>query len=446
MRKLLFISLGCDKNLVDSEHMLASLSGGGYEICDDEHEADVIVINTCCFIQDACQESIDNILAMAELKKEGTLKALIVTGCLGERYSDQIRTEVPEVDAVLGTNSYDSLPDVIEQVYAGENPVVKKPLTGIPDHSKGRIVTTGGHYEYLKIAEGCDKRCTYCIIPYIRGSYRSVSMEELVREAEELAEAGVKELNLVAQETTVYGTDLYGGKSLHILLRKLSAIPALRRIRILYCYPEEIYPELVEVIKNEPKICHYLDLPIQHCNDEILKKMGRRTSKKDLEDIISMLRKEIPDICLRTTLITGFPGETEEQHEELLSFVKECRFERLGVFPYSQEDGTPAAEFDGQVDEEVKQRRLSELMEAQQRITEDAGKACVGSMLEVFVEGYIPEDDTYVGRTYRDAPDVDGYIFISSDHTLQSGDMINCRVTGSFEYDLTGEALDEFTE
>ena len=355
--KILFISLGCDKNLVDTEVMLGLLASRGYEMTDDETEADIIVVNTCCFIHDAKEESIQNILEMAEYKKEGKARALIVTGCLAERYRQEILDEIPEVDEVLGTTAYDRILDAVDAALAGEHSVMLADIDALPLPDTKRLVTTGGHFAYLKIAEGCDKHCTYCIIPKIRGNYRSVPMERLIREAEELAAQGVKELILVAQETTLYGKDLYGEKSLHRLVRELCRISGLRWIRILYCYPEEITDELIQVMKEEKKVCHYLDLPIQHASDAVLKRMGRRTSKQELVEIIGKLRREIPDICLRTTLITGFPGETEEQHEELIEFVDEMEFDRLGVFTYSPEEGTPAEKMPDQIDEEVKEER-----------------------------------------------------------------------------------------
>lgn len=444
--QILFISLGCDKNLVDSEHMLGLLTRHGYTITDDETCADIIVINTCCFIHDAKEESIQNILEMAEYKKKGSCKALLVTGCMAQRYQKEIPQEIPEVDAVLGTNSYDKIVEAIEEVLQGKDYQRYEPLTGIPATDARRVVTTGGSFEYLKIAEGCDKHCTYCIIPSLRGRYRSVPMEQLVEEARQMAEEGVKELILVAQETTIYGKDLYGEKSLHLLLKKLCQIPGICWIRILYCYPEEIYPELIQVMKEEPKICHYLDLPIQHANDEILKRMGRRTTKQELIDIVQKLRREIPDIALRTTLITGFPGETQEQHQELLEFVDEMEFDRLGVFTYSPEEDTPAAAMPDQVNEEVKLDRQAELMELQQEISLDNGERRVGQELWAMVEGKVADENAYVARTYADAPSVDGYLFLNTAQTLVTGDFVKARITGSLEYDLIGEIDDEYTE
>lgn len=439
--KILFISLGCDKNLVDTEVMLGLLASRGYEMTDDETQADVIVINTCCFIHDAKEESIQNILEMAEYKKQGKIKALIVTGCLAQRYRQEIIDEIPEVDEVLGTTAYDKILDAVDAALAGEHSVMLSDLDALPLPDTKRLVTTGGHFAYLKIAEGCDKHCTYCIIPKIRGNFRSVPMERLLKEAQELADQGVKELILVAQETTLYGKDLYGEKSLHILLKNLCKISGIRWIRILYCYPEEITDELIRVMKEEPKICHYLDLPIQHANDTILGRMGRRTSKQELVDIIGKLRSEIPDICLRTTLITGFPGETEEQHKELMGFVDEIEFDRLGVFTYSPEEDTPAAEMPDQIDEEVKLDRQAELMELQQEIAFDNAQDMVGREVLVMIEGKVADENAYVGRTYRDAPNVDGLIFINTDEELLSGDFARVKVTGAIDYDLIGELL-----
>ena len=438
---ILFISLGCDKNLVDSEVMLGLLDKKGYQIVDSEEDADIIVVNTCCFIHDAKEESIQTILEMAEYKKEGKLKALIVTGCLAQRYQQEIIDEIPEVDAVLGTTSYDHIVEAVEEALAGNGHVVLEDVDALPDVKEKRLVTTGGHYAYMKIAEGCDKHCTYCIIPKLRGNYRSVPMEKLLAEAKDLADQGVKELILVAQETTVYGKDIYGEKSLHKLLRELCKIAGIQWIRILYCYPEEIYDELIQTIKEENKVCHYLDLPIQHASDAVLKRMGRRTSKAQLVEIIEKLRKEIPDISRRTTLITGFPGETQEQHEELKDFVDEMEFDRLGVFTYSPEEDTPAATMTEQIPEEVKEDRQAELMELQQEIAFDLAEDMVGREVLVMIEGKVADENAYVGRTYKDAPNVDGLIFINTDEELMSGDFARVRVTGALEYDLIGELI-----
>lgn len=445
-KKVFFISLGCDKNLVDSEVMLGMLEEKGYTFTADESEADVVVINTCCFIGDAKEESVNTILEMAELKKSGSIEALIVTGCLAQRYQEQIRREIEEVDAVVGTTAIAELPVVLEEIFAGRPKDHYQELDQKPLTDRKRIVTTGGHFAYLKIAEGCDKHCTYCIIPKVRGPYRSVPMDSLLREAETLAAQGVKELILVAQETTVYGMDLYGHKALPELLRRLCRIEGLLWIRVMYCYPEEIDDALIQAMKEEKKICHYLDIPIQHASDAILKRMGRRTNQKELTDIIEKLRREIPDICLRTTLITGFPGETGKDHEELVEFVDKMAFDRLGVFPYSQEEDTPAAEMPEQVGEELKQERLDELMALQQEIAFAAAADMEGRVVNAMVEGKVADEDVYVTRTYKDAPDVDGFLFVHADRELMTGDFVRVRITGSNEYDLMGELEDEFAE
>ena len=445
--KIAFISLGCDKNLVDSEVMLGLLNDYGCEITNDETDADVVIVNTCGFIQDAKQESIETILEMAELKKTGHLKALIVSGCLAQRYKSEIIEEIDEVDAIVGTTAYDEIVTVLEAVLNGEKHVQTfKDIDVLPAAKTDRIVTTGGYFSYLKIAEGCDKHCTYCIIPKLRGDYRSVPMEDILRDARALAAKGIKEINIVAQETTMYGKDIYGEKVFHKLLQELCKIDGIEWIRILYCYPEEIYDELIETIKTEPKICHYLDIPIQHASDAILKRMGRKTSHKELVDIIGKLRREIPDIALRTTLISGFPGETQEDHEILKNFVKEMRFDRLGVFAYSAEEDTPAATMPDQIDEAVKEARRDELMEIQQKIAFEAAESMVGRHLQVMIEGRIPEDGVYIGRTYKDAPDVDGYVFVNAEEDMMSGDMVPVEITGSSEYDLIGDVIYEFTE
>ena len=440
-KKILFISLGCDKNLVDSEVMLGILADRGFEMTDTEDDADIIIINTCCFINDAKEESINTILEMAEYKKTGPCKALIVTGCLAQRYKQEIVDEIPEVDAVIGTSKYDEIFDAVDQALKGSHFLDVDDLDRLPSVPGKRILTTGGHYAHLKIAEGCDKHCTYCIIPKIRGNYRSVPMEQLLAEAASLAEQGVKELILVAQETTLYGVDLYGKKSLHILLKELAKIKGIRWIRILYCYPEEIYPELIETIKNEKKVCHYLDMPIQHAIDAILKRMGRRTTKAQLKETVSLLRKEIPDIVLRTTLIAGFPGETQEQHEELMEFVDEMEFERLGVFAYSPEENTPAASMPDQIPEEIKEERRDAILELQQEIAFDKAADMVGRTLYAMIEGKVADEPAYVARTYADSPDIDGYVFVNTGEMLMSGDFVKVKITGSAEYDLIGELV-----
>ncbi|SFI02409.1 ribosomal protein S12 methylthiotransferase [Pseudobutyrivibrio sp. OR37] len=438
--KVLFVSLGCDKNLVDSEHMLGDLMDNGFSICDSEEEADIIVVNTCSFIADAMEESIQTIIDLGAYKENGHLQGLIVTGCLAERFSDEILSDLPEVDAIIGTNSYDELVSAINVVLEknGQKPVIKKELVGLPRDGR-RVLTTGGHYAYLKIAEGCNKRCTYCAIPYIRGNYRSVPMEQLIAETKELAEGGVKELILVAQETTVYGIDIYGQKSLTKLLDKLSEIDGIEWIRILYAYPEEITDELISYMASNPKICHYIDMPIQHCNDDILKKMGRKTNKADIMEIARKLRAAMPDISLRTTLICGFPGETEEMHKELLQFIKDMSFDRLGAFAYSREDGTVAAKMDDQVDDELKLKWQDEVMLCQKDISLANNEKYIGRTLKVFIEGKLPEDGVFIGRTYRDTPGVDGFIFVNSEDELVSGQFVDVLVTGYDEYDLIGD-------
>lgn len=440
--KILFISLGCDKNLVDSEVMLGMLTGKGYEITDDENEADVVVVNTCCFIGDAKEESIHNILEMAELRKAGDIKALIVTGCLAQRYKEEVQTEIPEVDAIIGTTAIDAIVETLEDVLAGQGHNHIEDINRTPVYDKSRIVTTGGHYAYLKIAEGCDKRCSYCIIPKVRGNYRSIPMESLLAEARKLVEFGAKELILVAQETTLYGKDLYGEKSLPRLLHELCKIDGLYWIRILYCYPEEIADELIETIRTEEKVCHYLDIPIQHASDNILKRMGRRTNQAELRDMIARLRERIPDICLRTTLITGFPGETQEDHEELMAFVDEMEFDRLGVFTYSAEEDTPAAEFEDQIEEEIKKDRQAEIMELQQEIAFEKAENAVGRTVLAMIEGRLPNENAYAARTYMDAPNVDGLVFVQTSRELMTGDFVKVKITGSYEYDLIGEIVE----
>lgn len=465
MRNVLFVSLGCDKNLVDSEKMLGLLNEAGYRVAQEESEADAIVVNTCCFIHDAKEESVETILEMAEWKKKGRLKALIVTGCMAQRYQDEIQQEIPEVDAVIGTTGYTEIVPILDEILAEAEASQKEAAVEEPKEKSfvnccpsidllpasladKRVVTTGGYTAYLKIAEGCNKRCTYCIIPYIRGHYRSFPMEDLLEEARKLAEGGVKELILIAQETTVYGMDCYGRKALPELLTKLCEIEGIEWIRILYCYPEEITDELIAVMKKEKKICHYLDIPIQHSEDTILKRMGRRTNRAELVSLVEKLRKEIPDIVLRTTLITGFPGETEEEFKNMVDFVDSMEFDRLGVFPYSAEEGTKAAEMDGQITEKVKESRRDEIMALQQEISADKAASRIDDEMSVLIEGYLYEDDIYIGRTYMDAPKVDGNVFVRAEEELISGDIVPVRITGANEYDLMGDVIyaDEFTE
>ena len=452
--KILFVSLGCDKNLVDSEEMLGDLTEAGYEITDDEEAADAAVVNTCCFINDAKKESIETILELARRRTDGQLRALVVTGCLAQRYSEDILREIPEVDAVIGTTAQDTLLQTIQEVIGRNDSGMESDrqkdqalvrlndLRRMPRTDAKRVLTTANGYGYLRIAEGCDKHCTYCVIPSIRGSYRSLPMENVLATAKDLASQGVRELILVAQETTVYGTDLYGKKMLPELLHSLAQIEGIRWIRLLYCYPEEITPELVQTIREEPKVLHYIDMPIQHASDDILKRMGRRTNKKELEDIIALLRKEIPDICIRTTLISGFPGETEKDHRTLVSFVRKMKFERLGVFAYSREEGTPAAKMLSQIPAPVKRKRRKELMLVQQEIAFRKARRMKGKTVEAIIEGRIVGEDVYTARTYMDAPGVDGTLFIETRRELMSGDFVRVKITGSDQYDLVGILAD----
>lgn len=440
---VLFVSLGCDKNLVDSEVMLGLLRDKGYSLTNEEAEADIIVINTCCFIHDAKEESIQTILEMAEYKQAGRLQVLLVTGCLAQRYQSEILTEIPEVDAVLGTTATDKIVETIEQVLEGKQVEQYADLQALPLPETNRVNTTGGYYSYLKIAEGCDKYCTYCIIPSLRGKFRSVPMERLVKEAQFLAEGGAKELILIAQETTIYGVDLYGKKMLPELLDRLCEIEGIEWIRLLYCYPEEITDELIETMKRQTKVCHYLDMPIQHAADTVLKRMGRRTNHKELNDLIAKLRREIPDIALRTSLITGFPQETEEEHQELLEFVQSAGFERLGVFTYSKEENTPAAKMKGQITKKVKLKRQKELMKLQQEVSKRRGEEKVGKIIKVMIEGKLPEENIFIGRSYMDAPNVDGLVFVHSKDSYLSGEFVDVKITQAKEYDLVGEAISE---
>lgn len=432
--KVLLISLGCDKNLVDSEVMLGLLNKAGHQLTNDETEADVVVVNTCAFISDAKEESINTIIEMGELKKTGKLKKLIVAGCLSQRYKDEIMKELPEIDVIIGATNYDK---IVEAIGTDEESIVDD-INYTPRPIAERIVTTNASIAYFKIAEGCNKLCTYCIIPHIRGRYRSMPMDSLIASAEKLASDGIKELVLVAQETTLYGVDLYGEKKLPELLTKLSEIEGIEWIRLLYCYPEEITDELIEVMATNPKICHYVDIPIQHSENAILKRMGRRTSREDIVELVGRLRTAMPDIAIRTTLISGFPGETQELHDGLVDFVDECEFDRLGVFTYSPEEGTPAAEYEDQVDGELAAKWRDEIMELQQEISYEKNQQMIGSTQKVLIEGYLVDDDVYVGRTYRDAPGVDGIVFVSAPYELISGSFVDVKITEANEYDLTG--------
>ncbi len=449
---ILMVSLGCDKNLCDSEAMLGLLAKHNYNITNDEQEADAIIVNTCSFIKDAMEESVNTVLEMAKLKQQN-LKYLIVTGCMAQRFKDEIFDEIPEIDACLGTSSFDKILDVIEELKARDGIEDAEEISVYDDIDRlatitesNKVITSGTFMGYLKIAEGCDKFCTYCVIPHIRGHYRSVPMEQLLKEAEYMASQGIEELVLVAQETTCYGKDLYGEKRLHVLVRELAKIDGIKWIRLMYCYPEEIYDELIDCFKEEPKLLHYIDMPMQHSEDAILKRMGRRTDRASIETVIGKLREAVPDIAIRTSLIAGFPGETQEEHEALMAFLDEQELDRVGVFTYSREDGTPAATFENQIDEETAEQWRNEIMELQQEISLDKNETFVGKIMQVIIEGYSSDDDVYVGRTYRDAPGVDGLVFVNCDYELMSGQIVDVRINEVGPYDMIGGIVDESAE
>lgn len=449
---ILMVSLGCDKNLCDSEAMLGLLAKHNYNITNDEQEADAIIVNTCSFIKDAMEESVNTVLEMAKLKQQN-LKYLIVTGCMAQRFKDEIFDEIPEIDACLGTSSFDKILDVIEELKARDGIEDAEEISVYDDIDRlatitesNKVITSGTFMGYLKIAEGCDKFCTYCVIPHIRGHYRSVPMEQLLKEAEYMASQGIEELVLVAQETTCYGKDLYGEKRLHVLVRELAKIDGIKWIRLMYCYPEEIYDELIDCFKEEPKLLHYIDMPMQHSEDAILKRMGRRTDCASIEAVIGKLREAAPDIVIRTSLIAGFPGETQEEHEALMAFLDEQELDRVGVFTYSREDGTPAATFENQIDEETAEQWRNEIMELQQEISLDKNETFVGKIMQVIIEGYSSDDDVYVGRTYRDAPGVDGLVFVNCDYELMSGQIVDVRINEVGPYDMIGGIVDESAE
>lgn len=449
---ILMVSLGCDKNLCDSEAMLGLLAKHNYNITNDEQKADAIIVNTCSFIKDAMEESVNTVLEMAKLKQQN-LKYLIVTGCMAQRFKDEIFDEIPEIDACLGTSSFDKILDVIEELKARDGIEDAEEISVYDDIDRlatitesNKVITSGTFMGYLKIAEGCDKFCTYCVIPHIRGHYRSVPMEQLLKEAEYMASQGIEELVLVAQETTCYGKDLYGEKRLHVLVRELAKIDGIKWIRLMYCYPEEIYDELIDCFKEEPKLLHYIDMPMQHSEDAILKRMGRRTDRASIETVIGKLREAAPDIAIRTSLIAGFPGETQEEHEALMAFLDEQELDRVGVFTYSREDGTPAATFENQIDEETAEQWRNEIMELQQEISLDKNETFVGKIMQVIIEGYSSDDDVYVGRTYRDAPGVDGLVFVNCDYELMSGQIVDVRINEVGPYDMIGGIVDESAE
>ncbi len=437
-----FTSLGCDKNRVDSEVMLGILCKNGYRVVTDEKEADIIVINTCCFIKDALEESIETILEMAEYKKMGCCKGIIVAGCLGQRYEKEIFQEMPEVDAVIGTASYESISKIIERILNGEKNI--KEIADIntamtESNAKNRIISTANYYAYLKISEGCDNHCTYCVIPKIRGSHRSRTIESLVEETEILAKQGVKEIVIVAQDSSIYGKDLYGECKLHVLLEKLCEVEGIEWIRLLYCYPETLTEQTIQVMAKQSKICHYIDLPIQHGSDTVLKRMGRKSTQSILKQKITKLRQAMPDIAIRTTFIVGFPNETEREFQELIDFIEEIHFDKLGVFTYSQEEGTPAANMENQIEEDIKQKRKDIAMEVQKAISAQYCEKQIGSIKQVIVEGKLPEQDIYCGRTMKDAPDIDGLVFFSSKQELISGDFVKVLIKQASDYDLIGE-------
>ena len=449
---ILMVSLGCDKNLCDSEAMLGLLAKHNYNITNDEQEADAIIVNTCSFIKDAMEESVNTVLEMAKLKQQN-LKYLIVTGCMAQRFKDEIFDEIPEIDACLGTSSFDKILDVIEELKARDGIEDAEEISVYDDIDRlatitesNKVITSGTFMGYLKIAEGCDKFCTYCVIPHIRGHYRSVPMEQLLKEAEYMASQGIEELVLVAQETTCYGKDLYGEKRLHVLVHELAKIEGIKWIRLMYCYPEEIYDELIDCFKEEPKLLHYIDMPMQHSEDAILKRMGRRTDRASIETVIGKLREAAPGIAIRTSLIAGFPGETQEDHEALMAFLDEQELDRVGVFTYSREDGTPAATFENQIDEETAEQWRNEIMELQQEISLDKNETFVGMIMQVIIEGYSSDDDVYVGRTYRDAPGVDGLVFVNCDYELMSGQIVDVRINEVGPYDMIGGIVDESAE
>ena len=440
MTKIGMISLGCPKNQVDAELMLAKLDAAGFEISGEISGCDAVIINTCGFIDDAKREAIDNILEMADYKDAGEIKKIIVTGCLSERYKEEILEELPEVDAIVGLGNNGNIVDIVNQTLSTTGPLVAiGEKTDLPLCGE-RLLTTPEYWGYLKIAEGCSNHCTYCAIPSIRGEMRSRTIESCVEEAKALADNGIKELIVIAQDTTRYGEDLYGEPKLHELLTELCKIEKLQWIRILYCYPERLTDELIDVIAKEEKICKYIDLPLQHCNGEVLKRMNRHGDRESLTALMNKLRDRIPGVCIRTTLITGFPGETEEQFTELAEFVKEIKFDCLGCFSYSPEDGTPAAKLPDQIEQDVKVHRGELIMDSQYGIVLENNQALIGKTLKVVVDGYDPYTDVYEGRTYRDAPEIDGKISFISDKSLQPGTFIDVKVTDYNEYDLIGEA------
>ena len=445
-KRIAFTSLGCDKNRVDSEVMLGILQNNGYTAVADEAEADIIVVNTCCFIKDALEESIETILEMAQYKdpEVGNCKGLIVAGCLGQRFEAEFFDELPEVDAIVGTTAYEAIAEVADEILSGKERV--KHLESIDlamqdENGKLRVLSTEPYFAYLKISEGCDNFCTYCVIPKLRGRHRSRTMESLVEEATILAQQGVKELVIVAQDTSIYGRDLYGQPMLHELLKQLNAVEGIEWIRLLYAYPETLTDETIEAMASCEKVCHYIDMPIQHGNDAVLKRMGRKSSQAMIKEKVAKLRAAMPDIAIRTTLIVGFPGESEEEFEDLMHFVQEMKFDRLGVFSYSQEEGTAAARMENQIDDELKEERRDIIMDIQKNIAASLCEAEVGKVMEVLIEGKLPEERIFCGRTRRDAPDIDGLVFVSSEEELYSGDFVTVKIREAGDYDLMGDVV-----
>lgn len=438
------VSLGCSKNLVDSEVMINLLSHNNFNMTNDTNNADIIIVNTCGFIESAKQESIDSIIELGELKNSGKCKVLIATGCLSERYKKQLMDEMPELDAVVGTGDYKDIVDIVNDTLIGKKIIKFGNQETIDINKLPRVISTIGATAYLKIAEGCDNRCTYCIIPKLRGGFRSRDFEDIVDEAKELASNGIKELNIIAQDTTKYGIDLYGKYRIAELLNRISEIQEIKWIRLLYSYPDDFSEELIRTIQNNDKICKYLDIPIQHASNSILKMMNRKTTKEQIVKLITMLKQTIPEIAIRTSLIVGFPGETEKDFDELVDLVKEVKFDRLGVFTYSKEEDTPAYLLPNQIEEDEKSRRQEVIMNKQMDISMNINKKMIGETISVLVEGY--ENDKYYGRSYKDAPEIDGRVYIDTTLELIAGDFYNVKIIEAFEYDLMGEIINEYSQ
>ncbi len=440
MAKIGFISLGCDKNLVDTEKMLHLLMEEGHEIVTDESIADILIVNSCAFIHDAQEESINTIIEMGEYKEADSSKFLIVCGCLGQRYKEEMFNEMPEVDAICGVHSYEKINDVIKRLQNGERRILEVSDEHV-DTVKKRVITTSGHYEYVKVAEGCNHACTYCVIPKIRGKYKSRPMEDIIDEVKHLAESGVTELMLVAQEVSCYGIDIYDKKCVAELINKISEVEGIKWIRILYCYPESIDNELIDVMANNSKVCKYIDMPIQHTSDKILKLMGRKTNKAEIFEKVRLIREKVPGVVIRSTLIVGFPGETEEDFNELLEDIKELKIEKLGVFDYSREDGTPADKLPGHIEDDEKIRRKNIAVQEAECVIDRCCDKHAGKTYEVIVDGRLEEDDVYCGRTYMDMPNIDGIVFFKSENTLIAGDFVNVEIEKAVGYDLYGKEV-----